>query len=876
MGKSSRNLYLDFGFHDQYAFSMVSYIARPLLFTIHKSIKDFDDKLLVSMPFLLDHIYKFHGFGFSWRNLELMPEIVDINKAPQLRELVGKIIDFLTNTHIQEIVGGLYKFRFNKAIIDELGFLSKISPQESAAFNFTLDESLVIKRHHKLKLRELENVYKPYFSTTVEPQHVHSISFIHMILGDLHLYDEEYDDAIIEYMEAVQLLRRPGHFENVDMDRFILIIRNALKLGLAFEKKKTYKSAYMTYARLAALIQESAPRNLDTLSQSTRLFYQPLIAKFQIVEKGNIGGIDKKDVDNLFEEFDFFSDMAQRGSLFPAEFEMQVGDILYYKNGLIPKITTECKSSKSSEEGFQKECIYCMRGAAICSPNKHVKQKILKKGMKTPCSACERYMNSLQFFCKNFLKIEKTKMEREEFLPAIFEKLEEKTYRSRNALAMRELGNIFSNIGDTFLSCATASERKLSNKFIASMLSIISKSDYDFQGKELRKNLTKRKPQLSKIEEIFVYYYLSAIFYRYGGEHKEYAFQLTKMLYVLREYISLKNFILSEKMLKEIKETIVRRAIQGIYRAYDNTHRLEIEKFKEIFESENESRFEFGLDTLDNISVSAEIKEIIVIFSEIKLLCTKDLPDSEETKNSRYSAVSRMYNRINELKYKTNLNYRILKFGSDLRKFHELFSFQNNSKRKQLFQKIAKNKCSFHNKDDQQKYLEFLVTDSIFCCHEIIKILKIFGTSFMINHSVIAASYKKMGDWTNLYCEYVKYLRELPNSDSENIQEKMQTLIGKADMKLIAPRYHYEMALRHYRYAKETHSEGKAYRSIVEDMSYLLGDYNDSLYHFCAALERYRINSGAVKKQIDNLNKKVKDSSLYKYENYLPRIIQVN
>jgi len=82
VGFSRDNLYLRFGYYDQYTFGLISYLINPVVLAVSRAIKDFGDKLLVSTSFLVDHLYKFHKNAFSWRNIEMTPEILDINKAP--------------------------------------------------------------------------------------------------------------------------------------------------------------------------------------------------------------------------------------------------------------------------------------------------------------------------------------------------------------------------------------------------------------------------------------------------------------------------------------------------------------------------------------------------------------------------------------------------------------------------------------------------------------------------------------------------------------------------------------------------------------------------------------------------------------------------
>ncbi len=276
-GGGKNELYLKFDYEDQYRLGLTTYLFTPFFNSINDRLIELGDKLLVSTSFLIDHIYKFHNYGFSWRNLELTPEIVAINKAPDLRDFLNQLLQFLTNNHVREILSGLYGFRFNRKIISEIRYVSSISDVEAAAFNFTLDESLEIKRHHKKRLTELRKHYSK--NSMYGKEHIHSIAFVHMILGDLHFYDQEYDEAILQYMDAVQMLRN-YEAKDIGIYHFILLLRNMLKLGLTFEKKRSYDSAYMTYGKLVSLIIGVREVDLDKLELQEFILKREDIPKF--------------------------------------------------------------------------------------------------------------------------------------------------------------------------------------------------------------------------------------------------------------------------------------------------------------------------------------------------------------------------------------------------------------------------------------------------------------------------------------------------------------------------------------------------------------------------------------------------------------------
>ena len=54
---------------DQQKIGFISYLAAPIMDVITNNVSNYDDKLLVEASFLIDHLFKFHGRGFSCRNI---------------------------------------------------------------------------------------------------------------------------------------------------------------------------------------------------------------------------------------------------------------------------------------------------------------------------------------------------------------------------------------------------------------------------------------------------------------------------------------------------------------------------------------------------------------------------------------------------------------------------------------------------------------------------------------------------------------------------------------------------------------------------------------------------------------------------------------
>ena len=884
-GKSSQNLYLCFDYFNQFTLGMTTFLINPIFLYVNRSIKDFSDKLLVSSSFLIDHLYKYHNAGFSYRNLEMMPEIVDFNKAPQLRELITRIISFLTYTHIQLIDTGIYSFKFYRKISDDISLLSKINEKESAAFNFTLDESLSIKRHYKRELKHLESIYTPYFTSNKNPEFIRSISFIHMIIGDLHFYDEEYDNAIIEYMEAIQLFV-DHKFEKLSIELITALIRNNLKLGITFEKKKTFESAFLTYGKLVTRILKfgertvndvgegifnNNPENLnkpslktentlflpfrESLLDTLRIFSQPFLANLQIIEKISPEGITHQDLSLLEKEMDFIYKSGRERELeteyIRAEIIEKMGDILFFKNTFLFDEQYMDEEGKKGSPKYPKSEEFKTRNMEIkyypctrlkqklpCEINKDFITLTKERDRKIPCTACEHYFITLEKLSRVFFNIHFWEEKDNDTTLEVLNKLLDcfNKPKIKFDFVFPLMANTLSDIGDSFLSCANDASNPLSSDFILDLLSVISNDDKF--GSE-NPNRIKIIEKNNKLQEALWYYFASSLFYKKSGDNRESSMQLTKILYVLRSYLSVHQEA-KEKQgifnnIYEIEKFLCSRIVRRLFRVYENTANIELQKYKNIFGDKD--TFPEAI-LLNHFSLSWEIREVMILTDVIKL--KKDKTDYKAVFKKRfdnpinpYSNINNIYNRILELNYQALLNYLLYK------------ETDNNI---ELWQE------KFGKKYSNNDANAFLIVDSITCYHEIIRSCFLYGVNYIINHSFLANTHNKYAYWC---IEYNKYQIILKGTDI-NVEKQLASIIEKDIIQTISPEYHYEMALKHYYFALETHKEGKAYKKMIENLVFLNDDFNDNFLHFCAANERYLINSGHLDKEI----KKIKETIL--------------
>jgi hypothetical protein len=960
-----------------------------------------------------------------------------------LRGFISDVLDHLLQTHLQVIYSGLYTFRYNLRLSNEISYLSKVSEEASASFNFTLDESLSIKHYYHGILARLEERYQK--ATTDKTQYIHSIAMVHTILADLHFYDEEYSDAILEYLDSIQFLRYNG-FKSENFTLLLILIRNMLRLGLAFEKRKTYSSAYETYNELCYKLieyrdinlkelglkevgesktrsivvgystkdqeikekwdnlfnpiktfQENFPReNINTDSdlfatnemflnkittsinpniekiigkissfEGLRIVYQPLLARLQIMEKTMLGGMRPTDIFRIENEFVFIQKAINHGEKFliKVDFYNKIGDILFYKRGNIKlhkelQVNVEDANKYSPSSCVITDVNYYYSELPNCNPNgqcpienpqekcqPHFRNFLNDKNIynlrpcsqescteikrpKTICAACNFYVYSLRLFVINKFNI-LTCNELETVSSTL--KALEKVYYTLFPLtqtSLRILAGLISDIADAQFACSHL-------KFRANDL------------REILRFLKNPKPNPEhnlnyrfNIAGIMEQYYFAGKMYKKANDMKGYVWQLTKILYILKEYLqfqigpsSSKKYQTSPRLnilLIHCEKNILRRAIRGCFASYENTHMMEVSKQKRNISPDLDN---INQASLNRSSVNTDVEELNLLFNEIKMLVWDiqfdRLPKKYSTnkkeinglipelylKNlvSPYSETDTIINRISRLNYKTKLNYRLFKllleccFGVKIEAILPL-DMQNLSDRpkdnkeetlhwyKKYLDLIERN-CELFNDENKitifgnlstkesinqriSKEIPFkelfchLIADSIYCLNEVIEISNAYGRSYMLNNSIIGASYEKMIFWFIWHIAIDESQKILSASSHSTIfkdikKELMGNLKSWMDHDALESQsivYHAEMAIKRYYAAYETHIGGKEYRYFIDKMYFLNDDFNDKFSHFFAAYERFTLNNKGIGEKLDTIKRFNEISKLYQHE----------
>jgi len=206
IGENPKSRYLVFNFPQQFEICHTARLLQPISQTLEHVAERLNDKLTTSILMVLDYLFKFHKSAFRLDSLEWMPEMLYIHRDPDLRHLVYDILHLLENKYLEPVHNGLFDFRFSNRIRGEISFSSRTSTLESAVFNFSLDES---REAEQFMLRQLWQQLEQNRQHSDQAGEALNLTTCRLYekLGDLHAFNENYDQALTEYFNTLRLLK---------------------------------------------------------------------------------------------------------------------------------------------------------------------------------------------------------------------------------------------------------------------------------------------------------------------------------------------------------------------------------------------------------------------------------------------------------------------------------------------------------------------------------------------------------------------------------------------------------------------------------------------------------------------------------------------
>lgn len=801
LGLGETDYYLYFDSRNLMRICFVNYLIYPMVQNLINKSNIYNDKLLVSTSFMLSNLYKFHKSGFSMRNLEYMPELLDINKTPELRDFIGGIVEFMTQTHIDESVINLYKYRFPMRLSEEITFFSKTSEEISFLFNFSHDELLSVK---KLYMRQLQ-----HYESNKE---AHGTASLHHMLGDIYMLEENYELAIYEFQEALSALRRQEAaglsihpYKYKDASRILFYVRVSLKLGLAYEKRKTLDTAYLHYKNLVDTLMYIVKEKPDYIYTSIRIpqkesplaniriMYLAPLAKLFVLEKMDLGGFTQKDIKVLIKEQQALinDNILESRPLAAIDFYCKYGDILYYRN-----VKNE-HFMETLESGINKEHFNF----------KNNKCKDFRAKGYSPCAACLCYNKSIMM-CIEKLITEKTFKEIEDGensddrQKSIYDEYPSKSIMFLKLLSkpngkriLHELGttqiNIIANslvgLGNCLLGCVkeclVSNAKETSESTFEKLNDIILY--HHFNNEKTGSEFTNKKDEYTSFIKAILYYVAASNIYAMMGEYKT-AYNLNnQILDAIFARIRVNGIGKEKDQCIMFLEKITEKAIQYAFEHYRHINTAEINNLKSALDMPI-----IGYINLDYLSNFPDIEIVIYKYYQIRLLCgdrnekisiLNNILDSRQLGADKI--ISSFTQDIQNMYFKEFVNEQvILTLMPDV---EELFTTGYHNLLRTL--KILKNyfyddnsfvlfenniKWNIFDSSDflcDRKYqlLKYLIADSLFCLNKVSDLIIPQYNTPLYNKTFVGEIYEKGTIWNHILMAFREVLFYAESKDKE-------------------------------------------------------------------------------------------------------------
>lgn len=972
--------YLKFDFYEQYAINIMARMASPIIYRFNRgNIHQHGDKLMVSTLFFLDHLYKFHRHSFSWRALESSPELIDVNKTPELRDHITDLLHFLSQNDLKSIGNGLYDFRFFKKISQEINFLTCVSEQASAIFNFTLDESLAVKQYYR---RRLATMREQYIADQIKVENtIDELASMHFTLGELSLYDEDIEDAIVEFDSALSILYTLDPTE-MTSEQIVVLIKTMLSLGIAYEKQNLNDRAMLIYSEAVRILVASRNTDITTLGltskemadkrmgvfrdwwssgnkepeiyfdkctqnkplmevldklphlhpkiheivskitvyESLRLLYLPLLAKFQMLEKSQLGGIQQTDIRRLMKEFYFLANMLNKGNknLICSTFYLKVGDILYYKNSgffknkdnfasIFPfKVFKEGKEHKQYKTD---KCEKCELTSPCCLENK-LSRKNNCSSCKNSGGLCNSEINSdALYFYKHSLMLLLYDLNYDncgcpKSILCVINKLYLDNFKGWDEVKFNLLANILTNIGDVLLSNLKPddSDKKYLYEFLDKY--VTSRSDYKTLG-SINKCIGILNGQLSYV---ILFYILASLFYKKGTSYNMASFQYFRILTVIKYNYRQED----SKIIRKVSEYFVNKSIINTGIAFKNMHFENMQDVHNILYLNSNQETKTLTTEIENTNYKALINFLKYFVKKDKdkktieqqpenpnISCKNDADPNTLTSskinmeqlNCKYILYDEAFESIiaHECIY-----FKGIETFTEIVKFYKIFDtvhYENvpniynrlkllkfksevNYKWLQLIFKIADEAESFDvsGMSDFVEKLDDKINKKKIDIYQENKDIGLdakYLTAKLVSDSIfnlmeIIKFTKIYGETyllTNIfvadtYHKLMHWLKIEEILDSTPIKEMLKRLIGERYKSDILEISNWANANRFYYKAEEMHSEGRTYKNMINRTCFLNDEYSDQRLHFITARERRKVGEENFKNELRNIKNK--------------------
>lgn len=865
IGDNHESLYLVFNFPHQYIIGSTARLLEPILHPIERTAR-YNDKLTTAIFMVLDYLFKFHRSAFCMSFLERMPEMLNIHRDPDLRNIIQEILALIETNYLEKVQNGLFGFQFNNLIRGEIDYVSRIDERESAAYNFTLDESLETEQFFRRQLRELEKE-----KSERDVGQTSAIKYLHEIIGDFHAFDEEHDQAIAEYNCALfsensnPTIWGSSYTRELDATQ-LLNLRLWLKIGLTYEKIGDWGQASVSYSEACRIALPYFSRvNWHKLASINdfKIMFLPILCKAWLDEKDpQKKHADFKKLSNFLADFETLYQSAENAdsfaglsnlSLFYVICLNQTANLYYYKGFVIPGV--------NNQENRRDEFYFLDR-------------------------AQKNYIKSIKILCSNYLSGDESLQFCEDSRELVFKIIEVQAHLANlNTSVFQQLAISLGFLGNVRLCKLNAGVGRKNYRFNLNFLTAFLYEWYDIF--EMKHNHPMNLDEVvlnDPIIEISACYLLAARFFLRAAMRKEAAYEYEKMIRLLR-YVDFAPNSFDESSLKtlhtDLEKFIFRygeKYLQLSYRKVVNenwenqeapksqkanfTHKVpDIRGFQlewirleyKLFESASNRLQEIQKELNRQRKIYFELKRRYKIQMNWNQQCEILMQLEHQLRvllqlNTRKHAV--VFRGIKDFEEKINTFVR----GIDsLDIFDNVKNRINRLNLKEEMLSYCYEQLQENTNEENSGLSESsnkIISDAFFCCLNSIDLREIHSNTNWWLHLGRAQMHLSLANWIQRREDQT--LKSEMKADGNDLN-----MVGKMQEKYINKRYQLQQALENFHQVRQTHTGGSAYKALIQRMYFLNGDFNDRGYHFYLAIERFELERGKVLKNIKDVKERM-------------------
>lgn len=693
----------------------------------------------------------------------------------------------------------------------------------------------------------------------------------------------------------------------IEPSRMLFMVRLSLKLGLAYEKRKTYDTAYLTYAQLTEKIRKYSickdTYDKALLFDTIRITYLAPLAKLFVKEKMDLGGFTESDIkqaENDFKKIIRFS--KDKEAILTIDFYTKLGDIMYYRN--------------VSEAG----------------------------GIYMPCAACRYYGKAIDTAIHDLIfdgrsvtaKASKSIV----FLEILLNKDPKRNLITFGNIPLKIVTKSFVGIANCLLGCSQKSFGKDSEEKLYSFFETLNHLAEEYAQNEetsgVKHTITVNfYSDLSCFMKSQLYYWCAAMMYEMMGEYKSAHSIYCQMLDAVQTMLPASGFKASDGILDFCKYIVI-KSIQDSYKHYGHINTTEIDLFKRMLGKNLITEI-----SLDNLSNSTDIEIILYKYYHICFLSRREsiiMDVLKHTLSARQlgcdKIISSLVQNIQNLRFKEEANEQTLfllmpsyrkAFVKGERNLLDtlqiidkyLHNFNSDIIINQIGLDIFKDN-STSNADKRFQFLIYLITDSLFCLNKVTDILSPLYSTTLYTNMYIGECYEREFVWNHILivlrevlyymqskdklafingfqqrykykfdesrisylfshiekfvkdCGTYKELLAKQENTGKDPVESIYDKVCPSSHRYLTSSYLIGNAVDFYHNAVEMHTCGKAYKEMMSTLYFLEDDlFNNSCY-FKFATELYCLNNGYIQGKINKLEKTYYcNKALFNIDNYL-------